>query len=74
MSQEQVKKKRVLLFFTWVFYIALLSVYGEFILSRPVNGWLQYFASALLLLISFYLFKFTLGPLISSNKQQDDNN
>jgi hypothetical protein len=74
MSQEFTKKRSWVLLLAWVFYLALLSLYGEFVISRPVNGWVQYFSSALLLIVSFYLFKITLSPLISYKKQKDDNN
>jgi membrane protein YdbS with pleckstrin-like domain len=74
MSQESVKKKGWVLFAIWVLYIALLSLYGEFVISRPVNGWVQYAASILILVFSFYLFKITLSPLISYKKHKNDNN
>ena len=62
--------------FLWLIYIAAISLYGEYVISRPMNEWLQYFLSFIMLIVSFYLFKSTFNLIIRSKyfKTKDHDN
>jgi hypothetical protein len=63
--------------FIWFVYIACISLYGEFVISKPMNEWLQYLLSFIVLIFSFYLFKATFNLILNSkffkSKNHDNN-
>jgi hypothetical protein len=56
-----------LLVLLWVIAFPLLTLYGEYIVSRNRNEWVQYFVSVLVLIFVFFLLKNTY-KLIVNNK------
>lgn len=61
----------------WIIYIAGVSLFGEYIISRPVSLWIQCALGFVVLVAGFYLFKSTFH-LISNSKYfksgKHDNN
>lgn len=71
------KFKTWLYVLVWMIYIAGLTLFGEYIISRPCEVWIQFASSFVLIISSFYLIKSTYRFIIESkyfNTNQDDNN
>jgi hypothetical protein len=63
------KQKAWLLILLWSVYIAILTLFGDYIISKEMNPWIQYICSVCILIMSYYIFKFTFKPLISKTKK-----
>lgn len=55
----------------WSVYIAVISLYGEFIISRPVDGWIQSVCTVVVLIGTYYWIRFTIKSVLY-NKQKSD--
>lgn len=55
-----------LLVLLWVIAFPLLTLYGEYIVSREQNEWLQYLVSILVLCFVFYLLKNTYKFIVNN--------
>lgn len=66
MTQKTTKPKAWFYILIWFVYIALMTLYGEYIVSRPVDIWIQAICTLAVLLVTFYIFKFTLSPLFKN--------
>jgi hypothetical protein len=43
----------------WLGYIAIVSLFGEHIVSKPINGWIQFIAFTIVCLMTAGIFKLT---------------
>lgn len=59
------------LFLMWLGFIAITSLYGEYIISREVNGFLQLLCFVGLLGVLIYLTNETTRILFKNKKQND---
>lgn len=59
------------LFLMWLGFIAITSIYGEYIVSREVNGFLQLLCFVGLLGVLIYLTNETARILFKNKKQND---
>lgn len=66
MTQKTTKPKAWIYILIWFVYISLMTLYGEYIVSRPVDIWIQAICTLGVLLVTFYIFKFTLSPLFKN--------
>jgi hypothetical protein len=55
----------------WLGYIATTSIYGEYVVSREVNGFLQLLGFVGLLGVLIYLVNETTSILFKNKKQND---
>ena len=58
------------LFLRWLGFITMLSLFGEYIISREVNGFIQLLCLVVLVWILVYLSDETID--IFKNKENDD--
>ena len=66
MRKKTVKPKAWMYILIWSIYISLMTLYGEYIVSRPIDSWIQATCTLVVILSTFYLFKFTLSPLFKN--------
>lgn len=64
MTQPKQAAKAWVYILLWSAYIAVVSLYAEYIVSRPMNVWIQGASTVVLLIATFYIFKFSFTPLI----------
>lgn len=64
--------KRYLLIPAWIGWLVMLSVLSEYIISRPMNGWLQLLSILIVLGTTVGLLKYT-AEFSQKNKKQKTN-
>ena len=65
-------KKMILKFiFFWVVWLTILSLHFEYIVSRPVNGYLQLGLTLVIGAITYWLIGKTVNNLTTNKKQND---
>lgn len=60
------------LFLMWLGFIAITSMYGEYIVNREVNGFLQLLCFVGLIGVLIYLTNETANILFKNKKQKND--
>lgn len=58
------------LFLMWLGFIAITSIYGEYIVSREVNGFLQLLSFVGMIGLLIYLGNETIKTLIKTKKEE----
>lgn len=58
------------LFLMWLGFIAITSIYGEYIVSREVNGFLQLLSFVGIIGLLIYLGNETIKTLIKTKKEE----
>jgi hypothetical protein len=66
MNTKETTPKAWIYITVWFLYVAGATLYGEYIVSRPMNVWIQAICSLLLLIATFYIFRFTFGPFLKN--------
>lgn len=65
--------KKYILIPLWVSWMFMLSVYAEYVISRPFNGWLQLLLTLVVLGSTAGLLKYTAEFLIKNKKQETND-
>jgi len=64
--------KKYILIPLWVSWMFILSVYAEYVISRPFNGWLQLLSTLVVIGATVGLLKYT-AEFLTKNKKQETN-